>query len=105
MNPYGLSEEQVLKNFFRKISQQDFDEIKAELKMIREDLGKLSILKSGSDLLTMDELCKELKLSRPSVVKLIKEKKKIKPIQLLDQDFRFLRSDVDDLLKNSYKEL
>jgi hypothetical protein len=36
---------------------------------------------------------------------LIHEKKKIKPIQLLDQDFRFKRSDVDELIRNSYKEV
>lgn len=99
-----LNEEQILKNFFKKLSQQDFDEIKQELKNIREELSKISRNQSGEDLLTMDELCKKLKLSRPSVDKLIREKKKIKPIQLLDQDFRFKWSDVDEMIRNSYKE-
>lgn len=53
----------------------------------------------------MDDLCAELKLSRPSVYKLIHEKKKIKPVQLLDQDFRFRRGDVVELIKNSYKDV
>lgn len=100
-----LNEEQVLKNFFKKLSQQDFDEIKQELKNIREELSKISRNQNGNDLLTMDELCKKLKLSRPSVDKLIKEKKKIRPIQLLDQDFRFRWSDVDEMIKASYKEI
>lgn len=104
INP-GISEEQILKVALRKIFQEDFAEIKQELKQLRDELSKQLSSSHQNELLTMDELCAELKLSRPSVYKLIREKKKIKPIQLLDQDFRFRRSDVDELIKNSYKEL
>lgn len=101
----GISEEQILKMAFRKILQDDFTEIKDELKQLREEITNLLNNVHQNDLLTMDELCAVLKLSRPSVNKLIHEKKKIKPVQLLDQDFRFKRSDVDEMIRNSYKEV
>lgn len=90
---------------FRKILQDDFIEIKEELVQLRQAVTDLMTNARQSELLTMDELCATLKLSRPSVNKLIHEKKKIKPIQLLDQDFRFRRSDVDEMIRNSYKEV
>jgi len=105
MNNTGISEEQILKMAFRKILQDDFIEIKEELVQLRQAVTDLMTNARQSELLTMDELCAMLKLSRPSVNKLIHEKKKIKPVQLLDQDFRFRRSDVDEMIKNSYKEV
>lgn len=105
MNNTGISEEQILKMAFRKILQDDFIEIKEELVQLHQAVTDLMTNARQSELLTMDELCAMLKLSRPSVNKLIHEKKKIKPVQLLDQDFRFRRSDVDEMIKNSYKEV
>lgn len=101
----GITEEQIIKIAFRKILQDDFAEIKEELIQLRQTINDLMTNARQSELLTMDELCAELKLSRPSVNKLIHEKKKIKPIQLLDQDFRFKRADVDEMIRNSYKEV
>lgn len=101
----GITEEQIIKLAFRKILQDDFSEIKEELIHLRQAVNDLMTNARQSELLTMDELCAMLKLSRPSVNKLIHEKKKIKPVQLLDQDFRFRRSDVDEMIKNSYKEV
>lgn len=101
----GITEEQIIKLAFRKILQDDFTEIKEELVQLRQAVTDLMTNVRQNELLTMEELCAELKLSRPSVNKLIHEKKKIKPIQLLDQDFRFKRADVDEMIRNSYKEL
>jgi len=101
----GITEEQIIKLAFRKILQDDFTEIKEELIQLRQAVTDLMTKAHQSELLTMDELCAELKLSRPSVNKLIHEKKKIKPVQLLDQDFRFRRADVNEMIKNSYKDL
>lgn len=105
MNNTGISEEQILKMAFRKILQDDFTEIKEELIQLRKAITDLMTNVRQNELLTMEELCAELKLSRPSVNKLIHEKKKIKPVQLLDQDFRFRRADVNEMIKNSYKDL
>lgn len=101
MNHSGISEDQIIKFALRKILQDDFTEIKEELIHLRQAVTDLMINARQNELLTMDELCAELKLSRPSVNKLIHEKKKIKPIQLL-QDFRFKRSDIDEMIRNSY---
>lgn|SRR5690606_34342143 len=105
MNNTGISEEQILKMAFRKILQDDFIEIKEELIQLRQAVTDLMTNVRQNELLTMEELCAELKLSRPSVNKLIHEKKKIKPVQLLDQDFRFRRADIIEMIKNSYKDL
>ncbi|MBL7847276.1 MAG: helix-turn-helix domain-containing protein [Cyclobacteriaceae bacterium] len=101
----GISEDQIIKVALRKILQDDFTEIKEELRLLRQEVTDLINNTRQNELLTMDELCAVLKLSRPSVNKLIHEKKKIKPVQLLDQDFRFKRSDVDEMIRNSYKEV
>lgn len=101
----GIAEDQIIKIALRKILQDDFLEIKEELKLLRQEVQALMSNVHQEDLLTMDELCALLKLSRPSVNKLIHEKKKIKPVQLLDQDFRFKRSDIDEMIRNSYKEV
>jgi predicted DNA-binding transcriptional regulator AlpA len=102
MEHYGLTEEQMIRNYLRKIYQEDLDEIKHELQAIRKELERLRPSMSD-ELLTMNEVCKALKLSRPSVNTLIHKKKKLKPIQLLDQDFRFLRKDVESMIAESYK--
>lgn len=104
MQHYGLTEEQLLRNYLRRIYQDDLNEIKLELKGIRKELERLRPSMSD-ELLTMSEVCKALKLSRPSVNTLIHKKKKLKPIQLLDQDFRFLRKDIEAMIVDSYKEL
>lgn len=104
MEHYGLTEEQMLRNYLRKIYQTDLNEIKQELQGIRKELERLKPSMSD-ELLTMNEVCKVLKLSRPSVNTLIHKKKKLKPIQLLDQDFRFQRKDVEELIVDSYKDL
>lgn len=101
----GISEEQILKMAFRKILQDDFTEIKEEIRLLRQEVSELINNTRQNELLTMDELCAVLKLSRPSVNKLIHEKKKIKPVQLLDQDFRFKRADIEEMIRNSYKEI
>jgi excisionase family DNA binding protein len=101
----GISEDQIIKIALRKILQDDFTEIKEELRLLRQEVSDLITNTRQNELLTMDELCAVLKLSRPSVNKLIHEKKKIKPVQLLDQDFRFRRADVDEMIRNSYKEV
>jgi len=100
-NP-GITEDQILKIAIRKIFQDDFVELKHEIQLLREEVVRLSSLTYQNELLTMDELCSELKLSKPSIYKLIREKQKIKPIQLLDQDYRFKRADVNQLIENSY---
>jgi excisionase family DNA binding protein len=105
MNNTGITEDQILKIAIRRIFQDDFAELKQEIQRLREEIVRLSSLTNQNELLTMDELCAELKLSKPSVYKLIREKKKIKPVQLLDQDFRFRRADVNRLIENSYKEI
>ena len=105
MNNTGITDDQILKIAIRKIFQDDFAELKHEIQHLREEIARLSSLTNQNELLTMDELCAELKLSKPSVYKLIREKKKIKPIQLLNQDFRFKRADVNQLIENSYKEI
>lgn len=105
MNNTGITEDQILKIAIRRIFQDDFVELKQEIQRLREEIVRLSSLTNQNELLTMDELCAELKLSKPSVYKLIREKKKIKPVQLLDQDFRFRRADVNRLIENSYKEI
>jgi predicted DNA-binding transcriptional regulator AlpA len=105
MNNAGISEDQILKTAIRKIFQNDFADLLQELKFLREEVAKLSSLTTPTELLTIDELCAELKLSKPSVYKLINEKKKIKPIQLLDQDLRFKRCDVVEMINSSYKDI
>jgi predicted DNA-binding transcriptional regulator AlpA len=105
MNNPGISEDQMLKIAIRKIFQDDFADILQELKSLREEVAKLSSLTTPAELITMDELCAELKLSKPSIYKLINEKKKIKPIQLLDQDLRFKRCDVIEMINSSYKDI
>lgn len=92
----------MLRSYLRKIYQADLNEIKHELQGIRKELERLRPSISD-ELLTMKEVCKALKLSRPSVHTLIHKKKKLKPIQLLDQGFRFLRKDVEAMISGSYK--
>lgn len=88
----------------KKVPQGDLQEIVLELQAIKNELERLK--PGGSDeLLTMKEVCKMLKLSRPSVHTLIHKKKKLRPVQLLDQDFRFLRKDVEAMIAESYKNL
>lgn len=91
-------------NNLRSIHDDELYEIRMQLQAIKTELERLR--PSGSDeLLTMKEVCKMLKLSRPSVHTLIHKKKKLKPVQLLDQDFRFLRKDVEAMIADSYKNL
>ncbi len=104
MDQQSFFELQAIKNIVKRFFQSDFDEIKNELREIKQELAKVNARKDESDLLTTEELCEELKLSRPSVNKLVHEKKKIRPIQLLDQDLRFKRADVIDMINSSYKE-
>lgn len=103
MEHYGLTEEQMLRNYLRKIYQEDLNEIKNELQGIRKELERLRPSMSD-ELLTLNEVCKALKLSRTSVNTLIHKKKKLRPIQLLDQDFRFLRKDIEAMISDSYKD-
>lgn len=104
MEHYGLTEEQIFRGYLRRIFQEDLNEIKNELQGIRKQLERLKPSLSD-ELLTMSEVCKTLKLSRPSVNNLIHKKKKLRPVQLLDQDFRFLRKDVEAMIADSYKDL
>ncbi|HMV07264.1 MAG TPA: helix-turn-helix domain-containing protein [Cyclobacteriaceae bacterium] len=98
------SPEDRLMNNLRSIHDDELYEIRMQLQAIKTELERLR--PSGSDeLLTMKEVCKMLKLSRPSVHTLIHKKKKLKPVQLLDQDFRFLRKDVEAMIADSYKNL
>jgi predicted DNA-binding transcriptional regulator AlpA len=87
-----------------KIQEDDLHEIRLELQAIKSELERLRPAASD-ELLTMKEVCKMLKLSRPSVHTLIHKKKKLRPVQLLDQDFRFLRKDVETMIADSYKNL
>ncbi|MBL7839372.1 MAG: helix-turn-helix domain-containing protein [Cyclobacteriaceae bacterium] len=104
MEHYGLTEEQVFRGYLRRIFQDDLNEIKNELRGIRKELERFKPSLSD-ELLTMSEVCKALKLSRPSVNNLIHKKKKLRPVQLLDQDFRFLRKDIEAMIADSYKDL
>lgn len=102
MRYHGLTEEQIIKNYLRKVFREDFVEIKLELRAIRKELARISY-PPKPELLTVREVCEILKLSKPSVNRLINEKKRLKAVRLLDQDLRFLRSDVEALIKSSYK--
>lgn len=96
--------EQLLVENLSKIHHAELHEIKIEIQMIRKELERLKP-SVPDELLTMKEVCKLLKLSRPSVHTLIHKKKKLRPVQLLDQDFRFLRKDVEAMISESYKDL
>lgn len=98
------SAEDRLMNNLRNIHDDELYEIRLQLQAIKSELERLKPAASD-ELLTMKEVCKMLKLSRPSVHTLIHKKKKLKPVQLLDQDFRFLRKDVEAMIADSYKNL
>lgn len=100
--PYKQTETLVAENDLSKT--YDLSEIKLELQAIKAELERLKPY-AVDELLTMKDVCKLLKLSRPSVHTLIHKKKKLKPVQLLDQDFRFLRKDVEAMITESYKNL
>lgn len=97
------SAEDRLLNNLRNIQDDELHEIRLQLQAIKTELERLK--PASDELLTMKEVCKMLKLSRPSVHTLIHKKKKLKPVQLLDQDFRFLRKDVEAMIADSYKNL
>ena len=102
-NDRQTAEERLVDNL-KNVPDDDLHVIRLELQAIKSELERLKPA-SADELLTMKEVCKLLKLSRPSVHTLIHKKKKLKPVQLLDQDFRFLRKDVEAMIAESYKNL
>lgn len=83
--------------------QEQIKEIHSELSILKskknEVISPLIITENTNELITLQEVRKTLKMSRNSILKMV-EKKLINPVRLTDRTVRYVKSEIQTLIKS-----
>lgn len=83
--------------------QEQIKEIHTELSILKskknEVISPLIITENTNELITLQEVRKTLKMSRNSILKMV-EKKLINPVRLTDRTVRYVKSEIQTLIKS-----